>query len=78
VWDVHGGSTANGAKIELQDFDNSSSQQWKAVPEGGGVYHLVNRNSGKCLDVPAFSTADRVQLQQFTCNGGANQSFLVE
>jgi len=78
VWDVHGGSTANGAKIELQDSDGTNSQQWKAVPEGNGVYHLVNRNSGKCLDVPALSTADRVQLQQFTCNGGANQSFLVE
>ena len=43
--------------------------------EGGGYYRLVNRLSGKCLDVPAASTADSVQLVQYTCNGTAAQSF---
>ena len=31
--------------------------------------------SGKCLDVPGASTADSVQLVQYTCNGTAAQSF---
>ncbi|GAA0399942.1 hypothetical protein Acor_22440 [Acrocarpospora corrugata] len=40
-----------------------------------GTYTLVNANSGQCLDVPGSSTADGVQLVQFTCNNGANQRF---
>ena len=45
------------------------------MSEGGGYYHFVSRHSGKCLDVPAASTADSVQLVQYTCNGTAAQSF---
>ncbi len=33
---------------------------------------LVNKNSGKALDVPGFS-ADNVLIQQYSINGGANQ-----
>jgi hypothetical protein len=38
-------------------------------------YHFVERHDGKCLDVPAASSADSVQLQQYTCNGTGAQSF---
>ena len=34
---------------------------------------LVNRNSGKCLDMPGGSTSDQVKVQQFTCNLNASQ-----
>jgi hypothetical protein len=43
--------------------------------EGNGYYHFVARSTGKCLDVPGASTADGVQLQQYTCSGTAAQSF---
>jgi hypothetical protein len=45
------------------------------VADGGGYYHFVNRNSGKCLDTPGAPTADSVQLGQYTCNDTAAQSF---
>jgi endonuclease/exonuclease/phosphatase family metal-dependent hydrolase len=32
-------------------------------------------HSGKCVDVPGASTASGVQLIQYSCHGGANQSF---
>ncbi|WP_449344267.1 RICIN domain-containing protein [Streptomyces malaysiensis] len=54
-----------------------ANQQWRAVDEDGGAYHFVNRNSGKCLDVPGASTQDGVRLQQYTCDGSAAQSFQV-
>lgn len=47
------------------------------MDEDGGAYHFVNRNSGKCLDVPGASTQDGVRLQQYTCDGSAAQSFQV-
>jgi len=75
VWDVTDVSTADSAKVQLWTYGGGANQQWLPVAEAGGRYHLVNRNSGKCLDVPAASTADSVQLQQYACNGTAAQSF---
>ncbi|NYI07706.1 family 43 glycosylhydrolase [Allostreptomyces psammosilenae] len=42
------------------------------------AYTLVNRNSGKCLDLAGGSSADGANVQQWTCNGGANQQWRVE
>jgi hypothetical protein len=74
-WDVTDVSTADGAPVQLWSYSNGANQQWLPVEEAGGTYHFVNRNSGKCLDVPAASTADGARIQQYTCNGTAAQSF---
>ncbi|MDX3380701.1 family 43 glycosylhydrolase [Streptomyces niveiscabiei] len=42
------------------------------------AYTLVNRNSGKCLDVNGSSSADGANVQQWTCTGGAGQKWRVE
>ncbi|MET8147921.1 RICIN domain-containing protein [Actinoplanes sp. NPDC049668] len=73
--DVTNVSTADNAPIQTWSYSGGGNQQWQPVAEAGGAYHFVNRNSGKCLDVPAASTADGVQLVQYTCNGTAAQSF---
>jgi hypothetical protein len=75
TWDVTGVSTADSATIQLWAYGGGNNQQWQPVQDAGGTYHFVNRNSGKCLDTPAASTADGVQLQQFTCNATGAQSF---
>jgi len=76
--DVTDMSTADSAKIQLWAYGGGLNQQWQAVDEGGGYYHFVNRNSGKCLDVPGASTADAVQLVQYACNGTGAQSFRLQ
>ncbi|BCJ52966.1 hypothetical protein Asp14428_44410 [Actinoplanes sp. NBRC 14428] len=73
--DVTNVSAADNAPIQTWAYSGGTNQQWQPVAEGDGYYHLVNRNSGKCLDVPAASTADSVQLVQYACNGTAAQSF---
>ncbi|MDT7729381.1 MAG: hypothetical protein QOI21_5957 [Actinomycetota bacterium] len=73
--DVTNVSTADNAGLQLWAYSGGNNQQWLPVDEGGGYYHFVNRNSGKCLNVPSASTADSVQLSQFTCNGTGAQSF---
>lgn len=78
VLDVTDVSTADNAKIQTWTYGGGNNQQWQPVAEGSGYYHLVNRNSGKCLDVPAASTADSVQLVQYTCNGTGAQSFKIQ
>ncbi|MEU8849395.1 RICIN domain-containing protein [Streptomyces sp. NPDC048564] len=77
VVDVSEVSTADNAAVHLWTYGGGNNQQWQAVDEGGGAYRFVNRNSGKCLDVPSASTADSVQLVQYTCNGSAAQRFQV-
>ncbi|MGW1723518.1 RICIN domain-containing protein [Streptomyces sp. NPDC002306] len=77
AWDVTDVSTADSALVQLWAYGGGTNQQWQAVAQADGAYHFVNRNSGKCLDVPSASTADSVQLQQYTCNGTAAQSFRV-
>ena len=47
------------------------------VAVSGGYYKIVNRNSGKVLDVPASSKSEGVQLDQQPDNGGANQQWQV-
>ena len=76
--DVTNVSTADNAPIQTWTYGGGNNQQWQAVAESGGYYHFVNRNSGKCLDTPAASTADSVQLVQYTCNGTAAQSFRLQ
>ncbi|MEU4287110.1 ThuA domain-containing protein [Kribbella sp. NPDC026596] len=75
VIDVTGVSAADDAGLQLWTYSNGNNQQWQAVSEGSGYFHLVSRLSTKCLTVPGGSTADSTQLVQLTCNGGTAQSF---
>ena len=59
-------------------FSDSSRLAMKIDGQAVELYTLTNANSGKCLDVPGASTADGVQLQQWSCNGTAAQSLDVD
>ncbi|WP_405906509.1 ricin-type beta-trefoil lectin domain protein [Streptomyces sp. NBC_00828] len=65
--DVAGGSSANGAAVQLYDCNGSTAQSW-TVKADGSVQAL-----GKCLDVTSASTADGAQLQLYDCNGTGAQ-----
>ncbi|GIJ05486.1 hypothetical protein Sya03_48380 [Spirilliplanes yamanashiensis] len=75
VLDVANVSAADNARVQLWSYGGGANQQWRAEPLGDGHHRLVNRHSGRCLDVPAASTADGVQLVQYACNGSAAQAF---
>jgi len=75
AWDVTNVSTADSATIQLWAYGGGNNQQWQPVANSDGSYHFVNLNSGKCLDTPSASTADSVQLDQYTCNGTNAQNF---
>ncbi|MFF5226371.1 RICIN domain-containing protein [Dactylosporangium sp. NPDC000521] len=77
VWDVSGGtgSTGDGTQVHLWSYGGATNQQWLPASLGGGNFRFTARNSGKCLDVRDVSTADGALLQQWSCTGGAAQSF---
>jgi hypothetical protein len=68
------GSLVNQAPVELRGYANGADQQWQVDRQSDGYYHFVARHSSRCLDVPGGSTANALQLQQYTCNGTVSQS----
>jgi hypothetical protein len=43
------------------------------APSSSTYYTLVSKNSGKCLDVSAYSMANGGNIQQWSCTGADNQ-----
>jgi endoglucanase len=75
VWDVTNVGTTDGSLLQLWTYGGGSNQQWTPVSLGNGYYKFVGVGSGRCLDTPAASTANGVQLQIYDCNGTGAQAF---
>jgi beta-glucanase (GH16 family) len=69
--DIAGGSTADGAKLQLHNCTGNAAQVW--IANGNGT--LSNPQSGKCLDSPSGNTANGTRLQIWDCNGSGAQTF---
>ncbi|PUA82433.1 beta-1,3-glucanase family protein [Nocardioides currus] len=69
--DVAGGSTANGAPIQIANCSGNPAQQF--VLSGAG--DLVNPQADKCVDIAEWNAADDALLQLWTCAGTANQKW---
>ncbi len=67
--DVAGGSSADGAAVQLYSCNGTAAQQWSRPGDG------TLRALGKCLDIKDRGTADGAQLQLWSCAGGANQQW---
>ena len=53
------------------------NQHWRLRYHGNGEYSIVNRNSGRCLDIPDGRAGNHVNVQQYRCHGGDNQRFYL-
>ncbi|WP_405824621.1 family 43 glycosylhydrolase [Streptomyces sp. NBC_01390] len=74
TWNADG--TPNfGTPVALGTTSPGPSGESAVTPT---AYTLVNRNSGKCLDVEGGNTADGTNILQWTCNGGTNQKWRIE
>ncbi|WP_329125177.1 RICIN domain-containing protein [Streptomyces sp. NBC_01353] len=73
--DVHGASTADGARVSQWTRNDGANQQWQFVDSGGGFYRIKARHSVQVLDVSGASTADGAAIAQRADRNGANQQF---
>lgn len=72
-WERNSDGTPNfGTPVALGATLPGTSGETAATPT---AYNLVNRHSGKCLDVSQGNTAHGTDVIQWTCNGGANQKW---
>jgi Ricin-type beta-trefoil lectin domain-like len=72
----------NGDKVQLWACLGHANQHWTVHSGPNGVGTITNSASGKCLDAETFDNnhepgidGDKVQL--YSCNGSANQQWLV-
>ena len=76
-------SVVNGQiSVSLSGCNNSSGYRIYITPGSGGVlsggtYKLINRNSGKALDVKESSTANGADVIQWSAGSGNNQKWVI-
>jgi GH43 family beta-xylosidase len=66
---------ADGAKVQQWTDLNGVNQQFQLADSDGGHVRLVNRNSGKALDVAGASTADGAKVNQWADGNRTNQQW---
>ncbi|RCH55364.1 hypothetical protein DJ568_09290 [Mucilaginibacter hurinus] len=69
---------SNGGLVEQNTYIANTNQQWEITNLTGGYYKIINRASGKAMEVPGGSTAQNVQLQQSTYTGTNRQQWKIE
>jgi hypothetical protein len=68
---VSGGSTANGAPIEVAHCNGGPAQRFTL----NAAHDLVNVKADKCVDAKDVSTSNGVRLQLWSCKGTSNQKW---
>lgn len=63
----------------IQQFTDTTSlfQRWQFVKKANGYYSIINKQSGKYMDINGQSTADGATNIQYASNGGKNQEWLL-
>lgn len=80
--DITGWNDADGGALQQSACTGGANQTFALTATGGSNQTVVDArytvkvaSTGKCLDVPNSSTADSVQLQQWSCNSTAAQQW---
>ncbi|WJS93832.1 RICIN domain-containing protein [Flavobacterium johnsoniae] len=83
--EVTGAGTINGSLVTQNDYADLSNQQWNfekigdaTTPVSKGIYKIVNRNSGKVIDIAGVSQNNDAAVSQWDDLGGTNQKFQLE
>lgn len=76
--DVAGGSTANGARVQIYSRNNTPAQTWQLIGQADGSYSIKNPASGKYLDVMNGSLNNSAALQLYDGNGSCAQRWNVQ
>jgi hypothetical protein len=67
----------NGSSLAQMTVSTSSSTQPLSIQASGSNWKIVNRYTGKCLDLNGGATAAYTQISLAACSGSASQSWSV-
>ncbi len=78
VLDVAGGSTSNGANVQLYTGNSSNAQRFNVTHLGNGYYTIQCVQSKKVLDVAGASKENGANVQQYAGNNSDAQKWLIK
>jgi hypothetical protein len=74
---VAGDNMQDGALLTIEN-QVADDQIFGVRLQSDGSYEIVSAQSGKCVDVPWWSTDDGKQIQQVACNGSTAQHWHIK
>ena len=75
--DIQGASTADEANVIISGKTGRNSQVFTVSYLNNGFYKILNRNSGKSLDVYIGSAIRGTNVQQYSDHGGTPQQWTI-
>ena len=76
--DVSGGSSSDGANVQIWADANEKQQKFEVTYLGNGSYKIICKRSGKALTVNKSGTAYSSNVYQSTYTGATNQLWQIE
>ena len=77
VLDVSGGSSSNGANVQIYDSNMSRAQLWKIHEDQNGFLTFECSGSGLALDVSGGKAESGRNVQQYRSNGTIAQKWIA-
>ncbi|WP_173085844.1 RICIN domain-containing protein [Phytohabitans rumicis] len=71
-------STTNASGRDQLRYSWGLNDNLPPTPPAPTYYRVVNRNSGRVMDVVGASTANNAEVKQYAWNGGGNQMWVFE
>ena len=78
TFDVSGGSSSNGASIQIYSPNETSAQQFIFSRQNDGFYIIKNTKSGKVLDATGGAIKNGTKIQQYDYNGTCAQKWSLQ
>lgn len=77
VLEVAGGSTADGANVQIYTSNGTPAQRWRVTHDADGFVTLTSVRSGRALEVAGGYAAMGRNVQQWAGNGTAAQKWVL-
>lgn len=77
VWDVAGGSSSNGANVQMYNSNMTKAQHWLVHEDENGFLTFENTGSGLVLDVSGGIAESGRNVQQYVANGTRAQKWIA-
>jgi hypothetical protein len=74
--DSKGSSNVDGTPLVIEPCTGSPTQTWKFSSSGTPAAGTITNTAGKCIDVTERDYANATIIELFTCNSGANQTWV--
>ena len=67
----------NGTDMQQWDFGNTNNQKWYITTTDGGYYKIINKQTGKALDIWLGQLDDGARIVQWDYWAGINQNWAI-